>query len=259
MVWPTMRGRMFIVGHACGKKIEEVISKLEENFCILSKWFKLNCLQLNEDKSHLLASNHTSDININVGANTITCSGSIKLLGLRIDNTLKFDEHVSSLCKMANQKLHALASISNYIPSAKLKMLMKSFVISQFSYCPLIWIFHSKKMNNRINHLHERALKLAYNDSTFESLLERDNSLTIHERNLQLLATEMYKLRNGLAPKIMEDLFTPREIKYNIRGCNVFKSPNVNTVYYGKETLSLVTVEIQNCPSLKIFKEKIKM
>ena len=65
----------------------------------------------------------------------------------------------------------------------------------------------------------------------------------------------------------MEDLFPPREIKYNIRGCNVFKSSNVNTAYYGKETLSfrgpktwsLVTVEIQNSHSLKIFKEKIKM
>ena len=80
-------------------------------------------------------------------------------------------------------------------------------------------MFHSKKMNNRINHLHERALKLVCNDyaSTFESLLERDNSLVIHERNLQLFAAEMYKLRNGLTPKIMEDLFPPREIKCNIR------------------------------------------
>ena len=60
--------------------------------------------------------------------------------------------------------------------------------------------------------------------------------VTIHGRNLQILATEMYKLRNGLAPKIMVDLFPLREINYNIRGCNVFK--HVNTFYYGKETLS---------------------
>ena len=100
--------------------------------------------------------------------------------------------------------------------------------------------------------------------STYESLLERDNSVTIHDLNLQLLATEMYKLKNGLTPKIMEDLFPCREIKYN--GCNV-KSSNVNTVYYGKETLSfrvpktwsLLSAEIQNSPSLKIFKGKIKI
>ena len=102
----------------------------------------------------------------------MNCSASVKLLGIRIDNTLKFDEHVSSLCKKTNQKLHALARVSNYIPSAKLKTLMKSFVISQFSYCALVWMFHSKGMNNRINHLHERALMLVYNGhmSTFESL-----------------------------------------------------------------------------------------
>ena len=146
---------------------------------------------------------------------------------------------------------------------------MKPFVISQFSYRPLVWMFHTKRMNNRLNQLHERALKLAYNDhmSTFESLLQRDNSVTIHSRNLQLLATKMYKLRNGLAPKIMEDLFPLREINYNIRGCNVFKSSHANTVYFGKETLSfrgpktwsLVPAEIQNFPSHRIFKGKIKM
>ena len=132
--------------------VRKVISQLEGNFCKLSKWHKLNCLQLNDDKSDLLVSNHVSDVNIKVGVNTINCSASVKLLGIRIDNTLKFDEHVSSLCKKANQKLHALARVSNYIPSAKLKTLMKSFVISQFSYCPLVWMFHSKRMNNRINH-----------------------------------------------------------------------------------------------------------
>ena len=221
-----------------------MISQLEGNFWKLSKWYKLNCLQLNDDKSDLLVSNHVSDVNIKVGVNTINCSASVKLLGIRIDNTLKFDEHVSSLCKKANQKLHALARVSNYIPSAKLKTLMKSFVISQFSYCPLVWMFHSKRLNNRINQLHERALKLAYNDymSTFESLLQRDNYVTIHGRNLQLLATEMYTLRNGLAPKIMQDFFPLREINYNIRGCNVFKSSHVNTVYYGKETLKNVVI-----------------
>ena len=97
--------------------------------------------------------------------------------------------------------------------SAKLKTLMKSFVISQFPYCHLVWMFHSRKMNNRINRIHERALRLASKDytSTFESLLERDNSVAIYTRNLQLLVTD-YKLSKVLAPKIMEDLYPSREI-----------------------------------------------
>ena len=253
---------------ACGKNINVVIKQLEGNFCKLSEWARYNCLKLNDDKSHLLVSKHVGDVQINAGGNIITSSASEKLLGVHIDNTLKFDKHVSSLCKKANQKLHALARISNFMSSRKLKMLMKSFVISQFSYCPLVWMFHSKYMNNRINHIHERALRIAYNDyiSSFESLLERDKSVTIHHRNLQLLATEMYKLKYGLAPKIMQELFPLKKTNYNIRNCNIFESSNIKTVYCGTETLtfrgpkiwSRIPFELQNCPSLNIFKAEIK-
>ena len=63
---------------------------------------------------------------------------------------------------------------------------MKSFIESQFGYCPLVWMFHSRSLNNRINHIHERALRIVYKDyySSFEELLEKDKSFTIHERNI---------------------------------------------------------------------------
>ena len=61
---------------------------------------------------------------------------------------------------------------------------MKASICSQFGYCPMVWMFHSRKMNNRINSLHERA--------------------TIHQRNLQLLATEIFKTKNELNPKIQK-------------------------------------------------------
>ena len=72
---------------------------------------------------------------------------------------------------------------------------MKAFITSQFGYCPLVWMFHSRAINNRINKLHERSLRIVYKDrnSTFEDLLEKDNSVTIHQRNLQMLLLEMYK------------------------------------------------------------------
>ena len=68
------------------------------------------------------------------------------------------------------------------------KTLMKAFVISQFNYCPLLWMFHSRKLNNKINKLHERALRIVYKDdySTFNDLLAKDGSCTIHHHNLQL-------------------------------------------------------------------------
>ena len=105
---------------------------------------------------------------------------------MKIGTKLSFENHVSYLCKKANQKLHALARIANYMDVSKRKCLMKVFVTSQFNYCLLIWIFHSRELNNRINRIHEQALKLVYQDNSlsFAEVLEKDNSVTIHQRNL---------------------------------------------------------------------------
>ena len=85
---------------------------------------------------------------------------------------------------------------------------MKAFIESQFSYCPLIWMFYSRKLNNRINRIHERALRVAFRDNTssFEILLKQDNSFTTHERNLRRLVTEMFKTKNNLSPAFMKNL-----------------------------------------------------
>ena len=71
---------------------------------------------------------------------------------------------------------------------------MKAFRMSQFSYCPMVWMCHRRTLNNKINKLHERALRLVYDDrqSTFEELLSIDKLVTVHHRNLQVLATELY-------------------------------------------------------------------
>ena len=78
------------------------------------------------------------------------------------------------LCKTAGQKLQALARISNYMDSEKLRIMMNTFVISQFSYCPLIWMFNDSSVNKKINKIHERAQRIAYKDScsTFDDLLK---------------------------------------------------------------------------------------
>ena len=87
--------------------------------------------------------------------------------------------------------------MSGYMNLPKLWVIMKSFITSQFGYCPLIWMFHSRALNNKINSIHKRPLIITYNDSksTFEELLNRDNSVSIHHRNLQVLAIEMFKTK----------------------------------------------------------------
>ena len=80
---------------------------------------------------------------------------------------------------------------------AQRRLIMNAFIFSQFGYCPLVWMFHSRKLNNRINNIHERALTIIYRDyeSTFQQLLKQNNSVVIYRRNLQILPTEIFKTK----------------------------------------------------------------
>ena len=187
----------------------------------------------------------------------------------KIDNKLSFESHVSSLCKKASQKLHALTRIANYMDLSKRRTLMKTFVISQFNYCPLVWMFQSRKLNNRINSIHERALRITYKDykSSFNELLQNDNAVTIHQRNLQALATEIFKIKNDLSPEIMKEVVELKEPSYNLRlKENSFVRGIVRTTNYGLQSIrylapknwKLVPDEIKNCQSLHKFKDLIK-
>ena len=145
---------------------------------------------------------------------------------------------------------------------------MKSFITSQFGYCPLVWMCHSRSINNRINRLHDRALRLVYNDyhSTFDELLERDNSVSVHTKNLQFLATEIYKFKNNISPQIMEQLFQFNEYPYNLRREDSLRRATVKSVQYGTESIrvlgpkiwDIVPLEIKQSKSLIEFKNRIK-
>ena len=96
---------------------------------------------------------------------------------------------------------------------------MKAFIESIFGYYPLVWMYHNRTLNRKINRLHERALKLVYKDEnlSFSELLKRDNSFTIHQKNLQKLTIEMYKVKHDFSPNFMQDIFPEFETAYNFR------------------------------------------
>ena len=129
-------------------------------------------------------------------------------------------------------------------------------------------MFHSRRLNNKINSIHERTLRITYQDhiSTFQELLNKDNSVSIHRRNLQPLATEMFKIHRGLSPDILREIFVPKISLYNLRRNKTFERRQVHSVYHGTESLSflgpkiwdLVPLELKQLESLEVFKLKIK-
>ena len=206
---------------------------------------------------------------INIGEFSIENSDCEKLLGVKIDNKLTFDCHVSDMCKKSNREINALARIAPFININKRRIFMNSFFRSQFNYCPLIWMCHSRTNNRKINRLHERCLRIIYYEkqSSFIKLLEKDNSVSIHQRNLQILAIEMFKVSNGLSPVLMNDIFKLRgEQTYNLRKLSQFYRPKVNSVDNGTESVSflgpkiwdLVPNELKDIGNLAAFKKAIK-
>ena len=175
-------------------------------------------MKLNQDKCYLLVSGcKHENVWVQIGDEKIWENNKQKLLGLQVD--LHFNEYVSLLCKKVGKKLPVLTRLSNFMSIKQRKVLMKSFLQSQFGYCPLIWMFHGRGLNNKINHLHERSLRIVYkdNNSSFKELLKKDNSFTVHHRNIQSLAIELFKVKVNLSNTIMDDILQTRTLPYNLR------------------------------------------
>ena len=160
--------------YACDTNLSTLLGNLEHDTLSAIIWFEVNYMTLNEDKCQFLFLGNlpelmwaqvgdericVGDERIWVGDERIWESYQEKLLGLTIDKKLKFDKHLSILCEKVSDEVSALARMVKIIPFHKKRILMRTFIESQSSYCPLIWMFCSRKMNKKINELHERALR----------------------------------------------------------------------------------------------------
>ena len=102
---------------------------------------------------------------------------------------------------------------------------------------------HNRTNKNKINRLHERCLRLIYNDkkSSFKDLLEKDWSVSIHHRNFRTFAAELFKVFKGLSPVIFAEAFPVRQqSEYNMRNYSYFAMPRAKTVNHGLESLSYI-------------------
>ena len=196
-------------------------------------------MKANPGKVHIFPSNMKTD-KVRINDLVLTSNVEEKLLGITLDSELKFEKHITDICNKASQKIQVLSRITSYMSLNKRRLLMNTFVESQFNYCPLIWMFHSRRLDNKINNLHEKAPRIVYSDykSTFHELLNKDSSFSVHQRNIQTLAIEIYNHIHGLSRAIMGEVFKiNRTLPYNLKTQNHFSGRVPKTVKYGKETI----------------------
>ena len=247
--------------------IEVVIRILENDSIKLFKWFSDNMMKVNKDKCHLIVSSneHVSMKLDNIEIENSYCE---RLLGIKIDSKLNFKEHLNGITKKASRKINALSRIVPYMNIGKRRLLMNSFFVSQFNYSLLVWMCHHRSVNNKINRLYERYLRIVSSDSvsSFEDLLDKDRSVSMHVKNIKTLGIEMFKISNKLTIPLRNEIFVKRNNAYNPRKPSEFVRPKVESVFHGTESISylgpqiwnMIPLEMKNLTTISAFKREIK-
>ena len=219
---------------ACGNDVTQVIKSLEQDLKAALRWFEVNCLIANPQKFQLMFLGLKGDesyclsvptnlspkfkifneSSFQFGSNIIIKSVHlVKLLGLVIDRKLSFNTHIDKMCSKAKSSVAALKRISLFTSVDNLKVLVSTYFLSCFSYCPIVWMFCSKTKNKKINALHEKALKLVTPDTYgFTDLLQANKMSDVHTQNIQILLFEVFKCINKLNP-----IFLWEEVRINER------------------------------------------
>ena len=200
-------------------------------------WFENNYMDANPDKFQSIILNRGGDVSISISIqdDVIIPSDHIKVLGITLDDSLKFDLHIADMCKKASRQINAMKRVSKFLTQDSRKSIYRSFIAANFNYCPISWIFCGKKNTTKLEKLQERALRLVFCDktATHDDLLKRGNFLSLKAFRTRCLAVEVYKCVHGLNPTYLNDLFTEPLANYNFRDKCRLHQPQFHTYTYG--------------------------
>ena len=144
--------------------------------------------------------------------------------------------------------------MSNFLSFNKRRTLFKALVGSQFKYCLIVWVFQSRRTNNKINRLPERALRIVYDDeiSTFDQVLDMYKSFCIHHQNIQRLLTEIYKALHKISWNSLKELLVKRESFISFRSKPELVIPSANSILKGKNSIRYFGSVIWNSSLIEI-------
>ena len=187
------------------------------------KWFDDNDMFANADKFYGIIINrcgrHNDLHKLSIGGLEITTKTCVNLLGIDIDYKLNFKKHIGKICKKAAGQLNAISRISSNIGQEEKKVLLESFVNSNFNYCPLVWLFCSPESSRKIDRIQERTLRKLFDDYTSDAdtIRGKANKTSICIERYRKLSLEIFKTINNLNPEYMKDIFVKNQDPYGLR------------------------------------------
>ena len=163
---------------------------------------------------------------------------------------LNFNNHISTICRSAANQLNALIRLRHFLGIEERKTLIQSFVLSNFNYCPLVWMLSRVKSLNEIENLQKQALRFTLLDyeTSYDELLSLSGSCAINVRVKRNLRVKTYKTLNNLNPSFMREIFETHKTKravherYQIN----LEIPRVNQASFGTKSLKFYEPKIWN-------------
>ena len=252
--------------------IEMVIDMLIKDTKNTMKWFLDNYMQANPEKFQVMFMKPPRNAielpkNLSIDDVKLNTSEKVILLGVTIDNKLNFDQHVKLLCNKASRQLKILFRFKSLLGRSEKEQMYKTFILSNFNFCPVVWNFCSKTSARKIEKIQERALRFltGYDSLTYSELLEKTGYSTLHMNRIKLITLEVFKCLYNLNTEFMSELFIVKQTGINLRDPCILILPKFNSIMYGKKTFTyygahlwnLLPTHYKDCFDLNEFKRML--
>ena len=199
---------------------------------------------------------------------TITAQPYVKALGISIDSRLTFTDHISSCCAKAARQLNALSRISKNLDLKCRKLIFQSFVLSNFTYCSIVWHFCGKQNNGKIEKFQERALRILYDDCESEcnELLDKSGAISMLQSRLNCIILEVFKSVHNSSPLYIQDMFEIKKSSYSMRNSSKLVQPKRNTTtfgfrsftYFGSKLWNDLPIDFKETTHLALFRDRLR-
>jgi hypothetical protein len=212
------------------------------------KWIDVNGLKANPDKFQLIIfGDKCNNLNsINVCGHTIISQPSIFHLGVHIDSMLSFSDHVNHLCLKASKQINVLLRLNNTLDKETKVSMYRSFIMSNFEYCPIVWTFCNKGDMDKLHRLQTRALRFVYNDFESECLLTKYDEISILHNNIIKIIFEMFKNVHSISPDYISSLFPSHSRPHDLRNAHNLFYNRPRTTKYGKRSFKYIGSKMWN-------------
>lgn len=237
-----------------GKTMDYVIEALRSDTSMAIDWLTNNFMQANPEKFQVMcmkpikAYKEQLPDHLEVNGVKILRDTQVKLLGLTIDDRLKFDVQVNNICTKASKQLNVLNRFKHVFNVSEKTIIYNTFVLANFNYCPVVWHFCGVTLTRKMEKIQERALRFLLNDFTSEYnvMLDKVGLDTLFIRRLKSIACEVFKAINDLSPTFLRDIFNVKELHHEMRDDVILIQPKFSKIRYGQSTFSYYGPHIWN-------------